>query len=724
MFFADLLAVYPVTGRFHVLDSDSLLFLRYYEQSLLQDRVVQEDSYGCFPSVKKTFYPPLHLRLLLGVTHLYFALAGETDVNADYIIGWLPPLVGWLTMIFAVMFAWFQTKNPGLTFMVAFCCIPGMSAKMTFSFLRIDYHFLNSFFISAWLFFSWAFSSCQKRWQAIIGAVSVALFMCTWHGTPIFFGLVTLYAIFLWLTNAKIKSSFLEYASFTMLVGSALTAMLVLKIGSNSFSISTFGWFQVTAVFSAGLLLHLLNYLQEAYKVKVKVRVGIFSVLVLLALTAGAVVFPEQLYEGLGFFTANDPIMSGINELKAYADFSSLIKNPMVYAKGMLLLGIAFLFIPALIFWGPQQIFAGAGKIYRDWFLILGFLSMFSVRYGRWLGPMPGLFAGVALYWFIRNLIRSLPSSDRGSFIKLSLAFLPLAIAVFLATYPFYKEPEIFAKDDIEAFAWIRENTPETSGYKDRNQPEYGILSFWDEGNKLAYYARRPVIVNNALWGYKKMAAIFSARSEIEAVELCEKYKIRYVYIRFRHINDQVIDLFDMYKNKPDATDDSFSFTTDYVKPPEPRADYLDTFHCWLANQLAILPAGNFSEPSSRFRLVYSAKQQDRFTEPKILLYEMVEGAKIKGKVDPESEITISLACKFDKVSQIYLRKVVAGSHGKFSLTVPYATGTDLGRVVTEEAYKIAYYQNGQMIKGLLQISENDVLVGATLGLDSVEVVK
>ena len=40
----------------------------------------------------------------------------------------------------------------------------------------------------------------------------------------------------------------------------------------------------------------------------------------------------------------------------------------------------------------------------------------------------------------------------------------------------------------LEAYAWLKRNTPETSGYSDNNQPEYGILAYWDDGNLINYY--------------------------------------------------------------------------------------------------------------------------------------------------------------------------------------------------------------------------------------------
>jgi asparagine N-glycosylation enzyme membrane subunit Stt3 len=212
--------------------------------------------------------------------------------------------------------------------------------------------------------------------------------------------------------------------------------------------------------------------------------------------------------------------------------------------------------------------------------------------------------------------------------------------------------------DLIDALNWIRENTPVTSGYADKKPPEYGILANWGEGNKIAYYARRPVLVNNAHWGYKKMAEIFTARSEKEAAELCQKHKARYIYIEFRKISDDRIDFLDMYKKKENATYDVFSFTTDYVPPDPPVASYTDTFHYWLSDNLGILPTGDFESPSENFRIIYSSRQINRFTSPKVLLYEFVKGCEIHGIADPKTEVVISTGCRLIRLSN-YIKEVL-----------------------------------------------------------------
>ncbi|MCJ7423378.1 oligosaccharyl transferase, archaeosortase A system-associated, partial [Candidatus Bathyarchaeota archaeon] len=62
------------------------------------------------------------------------------------------------------------------------------------------------------------------------------------------------------------------------------------------------------------------------------------------------------------------------------------------------------------------------------------------------------------------------------------------------------------ATDDIpappsdlqESFKWLKNNSLPTSYYDNPDKtPEYGVMSFWDNGNWILYFSQRPVVTNN-----------------------------------------------------------------------------------------------------------------------------------------------------------------------------------------------------------------------------------
>ncbi|MFZ5950950.1 MAG: hypothetical protein ACOYXC_09615 [Candidatus Rifleibacteriota bacterium] len=714
---SDFFDAYPWMGPYHISDPDSLLFLRYLEQSILQGNYAEVDQYGCFPSIKKNIYPPFHLKSLILFTRLFFSVFPDSQVNTDFIVGWLPPLLGWLILILLTWFSWQQTRKPGLVFLIIACSVPGIVASMTFAFLRIDYHFLNSFFIWSWLICAWSFSRNRSMVKAIFGGLAAVLFISTWHGTPMFFFFATIYGVFLYVKDSPIADDYLEYSAFTMIFSSSLVGLYLIKSGVSTFSYLEFGWFQVVLIMAGGVFLQIVHRFKNRIYLGVWQKTSGLALTVLLGLVTLVLLFPEQIKNASLFIFTKDPVLETISELQPAIDFSSLINQPFKFFRIGAVLGFSFFVLPLIFFWPPAGIFSGSGAIIRDWTLVYLFLSIANVRYVRELAVMPGFLNGIVVYLLIRWLITLSEQEKSFRISRICVTAVPIMIFCFLLSYPTFKVSSTISKNEIEAFNWIISNTPPTSGYENLERPEYGILCFWDEGNRISYYARRPVLVNNALWGYKKMAEIFSATTEAEAFDFCRKYQVRYIYLRNRNIGDSTIHIFNMYKNKNNVADDYFSLTSDYIKPEKFTEKYVDTFHCWISNQAAIKTTGKFEQPTGHFRMVFSSKQEDRFSSPEILIYEIVEGAKIQGMADPGTEVSVSIGCSFDLVKEIYLKKVIVDPSGHFSLNLPYPSAQKKGRVETEEHYKFLLTQNGQTLKGLLKISDSDVLEGKAIDL-------
>lgn len=89
----------------------------------------------------------------------------------------------------------------------------------------------------------------------------------------------------------------------------------------------------------------------------------------------------------------------------------------------------------------------------------------------------------------------------------------------------------------IETATWLRENTPPTSGYLDASRsPEYAVLAPWGLGHLIRYVAERPVIQDNfgddvGVEGFAAAEDYFAAESESEALEIAERFGIRYVIV-------------------------------------------------------------------------------------------------------------------------------------------------------------------------------------------------
>lgn len=64
--------------------------------------------------------------------------------------------------------------------------------------------------------------------------------------------------------------------------------------------------------------------------------------------------------------------------------------------------------------------------------------------------------------------------------------------------------------------------------------PEYGIMSWWDYGNYILYLSERPVVANNFQLGAEDAAKFLISENESEANQIMNKRKAKYVIVDYR----------------------------------------------------------------------------------------------------------------------------------------------------------------------------------------------
>ncbi len=737
--FSSLFSQIEDDGRFHISDPDSLLFLRFFQQSLLRGEDLKFDEYGTYPNFRRLEYPPLHLQLYLNIARFIYALFPETTINPEFMIGWLPPVLGWAVGLIFIVFAWQKTRNRSLTLIVAFACVPGIISQMNSMFLRVDYHFLNCFFIWLWFYFGWRFvESGQKLW-GVMGVLATTLFMLSWSGTPLFFAIMTVYAIYLWLADSQMARYFHEYSFVSMFCSSILVFLYLLKNGIWTVEIGFFGWFQPVAIMIGAIFIKGITLIDEKFKPRIWSRLMAIFLPAAIGIAFLYLIFPEQIVGSYTFFMKGDLLMKSISELKPGIKLNNLIKDFGWFKEPLRCLGIFFFLFPLTLTTNPGGIFSGSGKLMRDALILIVLMGLHSVRFYRWLGMGIGFLAGIsiyALYWCVK------PKFEKEKLVvfKSAVLLLPFMLLNFVFNYSNFHVGFIIKPDEVDAYEWIKKETPVTSGFFDKGRPEYCFYSYWDEGNRIAYYGQRPTLSNNAMWGYGKMAEILTAESEPEAYYACEKYGVRYLYITQRKIPNSIIRFQKAYKLRPDIPQDGYKFFPEFkdhlpekpddkfpdedqtnVAPEETSenpfekisekpGDMEKTFHFWLSYCGAIKSNENFSHAASRLRIVYSSKQTHRLVAPRILIYEFVHGARIVGHADPGTEVKLSLECRFDLTQMLYARETITDKDGNYEIVVPYSTGYENGRIKTDPFYKLSCTIGGILQKSTCNVSEDDVL--------------
>lgn len=98
--------------------------------------------------------------------------------------------------------------------------------------------------------------------------------------------------------------------------------------------------------------------------------------------------------------------------------------------------------------------------------------------------------------------------------------------------------PLMLSNDWFTSLEWLKDNTPNPNGNwsmpsKD-HIPEYGIMSWWDYGNYILYLSERPVVANNFQLGAEDSAKFLVSENESEANKIMNERKAKYVIVDYR----------------------------------------------------------------------------------------------------------------------------------------------------------------------------------------------
>ncbi len=714
---AHLIEVYPITDQFNMSDPDSMLFARITEQSILKGKILKTDNYGSAPYEIEHGLPPFYMFFLYAVANGFFILFPKSTLDPMWVVGMLPILFTWLTALIITLSIWFLTKNKALTLFCSLALLPGVSASLVSSFLALDYDFLISFFIWAWIL-NLAFlinqdhfkpSNSKLKVHLLVGTLVSIFFHATWAGLPMFFFIVTLFGFILWLTNHSIAPTHNYYAIRTMLVGGLCNLIYIYlnEPTAQLISINKYSYFQPLTSIAASLFLHTLHC-RPLNKIKFNKTKKLLGFLILfVSIVILSLLFKPQIVQGLGFLFKKDPIHATISELRPLFTFKNNVFVPFKFLTDMFgSFGFLAFLLPVFVFLPAKGFKSTTGFFLKLWLFTMILLIVFQIRYIRWPGIGLNLYVGMILYnlWvFLRgSLSADLYKIPR--LIGIFLFFMVLYLSLnFQAIYVVHRLNNNF----MEALSWIKRYTPPTSGYFDDLEPEYSILSYWDKGNAINYYAHRPTSSNNAMWGYKTLADVFSSLTESEAYALCEKYKIKYILTNPSRGHSRIIyDYWPTFINMPEAPVYKLSFS-----PLEPVTNHKNYFFFWLIDNLALTSKAAF-EPTSHFRLVYVGNTQKNTVLFPYTLFERVKGAHINLSIPPNTPLELSIIIKLDGKEFLYKKKTISNDHGLASVTVPYSNSYLKGRVKTDLLYKISYEENEKNIKAFAVVTEEDVQNG------------
>ena len=218
---------------------------------------------------------------------------------------------------------------------------------------------------------------------------------------------------------------------------------------------------------------------------------------------------------------------------------------------------------------------------------------------------------------------------------------------------------------------WLREYTPETSGFLDAGvQPEYGVLARWGEGHFITSHARRPAVIGN--FGddlgrdHFLLARSFFTADPDRASQILETLRVRYVVIR---------------------------------SMAESRA---------LAQTLFRRDGSRLG----RFRLVHEVRPMAGVDVPAYKVFEFVKGAELLGQAPPRAIVRAELDL-VTNLGRVARYEVVAQTdpQGRYRLQLAHPTVDMPGGIDVASHYRIRVAE----VEKTLDVPDAAVQQGAVL---------
>lgn len=383
-----------------------------------------------------------------------------------------------------------------------------------------------------------------------------------------------------------------------------------------------------------------------------------------IALFGAGLLFSTELAESLGgawrWLSKSEDFQSNVIESQGLFVVNGKISAFMAHIQ------LSYLLYGFPLFWTLILVDGWRGERRAPVLFLLGWsatLFGFTLLQKRFLDTFTVAFAivaaaGIQLLWN-RMRLTSHASMGRVAFLGIVVLLAPLArnylphiqnIAQRLSGEPVMLHPWAAARVKVfEAAQWIRASTPHTQGWYDASrQPEYAVLAPWSVGHQLKYIARRPTIVDNfgddvGAENYE-IERRFWASPVPGAAQTAKDLGARYVVV----------------------------VSTSIPRVPYLFATIFDRLSRHDGSAIE-LPDGETLPAASRFRLVFESGNLGRAKSPFIKVFEIVEGARIRGHTRPGAIIDLSLPVTTNRARQFeYRDRAVAGEDGWFEFVVPY----------------------------------------------------
>jgi len=701
--------IYPV-------DHDVYYHLRRVEYALVHfPTILDFDSYLDFPSGARPIWSPAFDLLLSVLAYPFHTFCGE--VKIEHMLAWVPPILGAATVVVVYGLA--------LEFFgFAAAVLAGLSLSLLsghFWYTQIGFvdHHVAVALGGALLL--WSSMRLVQRlsggetagWKSNRGPAAVGILLAAvlliWPGALLHVSIVEgALAIF---SATRASQAEAHRAAVAFATSNAVAAVLMLGLGRsgawpqwNAFSpvvLSNFQpWlFLYLTLFHAGCAA-LWRTAERGDSVPTRLLQSAGLGLLLLGVSAA---LAPGLLEGGG---------DAWSWLAKSRPFHAMVEEsvPLFSVNGRFGTQVAELRLSRFVFLAPLALVALAASasksrdaaalgLFVAWASVLGVVTMAQKRFFVCFAVALAVLLGWSFRELERPLIRWMGSTGGGRLaVRLGLA----AVLAYLL-WPVLDAYKLPLQNNLEALEgrplslppfrhqdralvatarWLRENTPETSGFLDREvKPEYGVLAMWGRGHVIEYRSRRPTIVTNFgddLGGenFTKSLEYFTATDEDTAASIGDSLGVRFVVTQ---------------QNPP-------------IGSPNPG----------MRSLMARLQEDD-GRDLTRHRLVYEASDPDAPNgggPAPFKVFQLVPGALIEGKALSGETVVARLGYVTNRGRRGEYRATSRASvDGRYVIRVPYATRGVQSVVQVDPEYRLEAGGEQQRIA----VEEEAVQAGRTL---------
>ena len=693
-------------------DPDSLLYYRIVDQAYQKgsEKYLDYDNYGNFPYSFKIGYPRFYYWLFYSVKSICTKFFPS---HSEFLIGLFPVVTTSLVALIIVIAFWYLKYPLVFLLFTAFMLIPTSPALQVGSFAQWDYDHILSLYIWLWLISAMFFQDTGNKKILYFGGIFAGLILGSWIGSLLIFFVVTIFCFILWFFNSTLCKRYLPFCYTTIGIAAILNSLIMLLNPSRyGYVLLDFGIIHISAMFLASLGIYTLTKFNPSKKSKI-----LFIIISAIVIAGFALIDPVDTKDLIEKVTGVDPIFLEINELQPLIRFSQIFVSLSSIEMAIKSYGLFLVLFPLFLFIPAQKLLKhNSALLMQYWLIIVAFASFYQNRYTRIFGIGSCIFVAFILYFLWKNITIYI-ANTKLSKIKIFFTFvLLLLLARTSSVWSLFTPTKEIRKSEVEAYNWIKNNTPKTSGYYDTQKPEYAILAYWDYGNHINYFAQRPVIANNMQNGVKNMADIFSSTDEETANNICEELNIKYVFMTpDRVLYPSTIDYWPAYKK--------FEKAPGYRALPykvERSKDYDKWFYSWLLKDFGLRKRYNF-DPTSNFRIIFANSEN---TSPSFstMLFERVKGAKLVLKGKPNTIASVNFGLKVNKKFFNYHKESKINENGYVTFILPYSCYYNNGIVSTGELFEISLIsdETGRKKTGKVSIKEKDVIAGNQVATNSI----